>query len=746
MPANYAALLLPVIPALGWLSRLASEASAIEAVLARLGWVVALALAGVAIALGLPSVMEKLGHQRRKEAELLAAPWLASLLVVQVPMLLVEHDLMAPLVVFVATCALLGAIPFGIEFQHRTLASLLTQPTDRRRIAWDKFQILGAASGIHALLFMTSWLAILGPTRDVGWLFAGMVVGIAVAMATPWWTLVARGILAGLVFSSLIPLAVAAVWGAADARWHSLGSSTQDLYLGLKGLMSVLPWFLAMVLTPLYGLFGAWGALRRWGRLEACDQGGSDQDGVFAQGLPLSWLRLVAPRSVLWHLLTKELRLQTVTAAALGLSILSAWLAVELTSRTSVAYLKEYLNGLVMLLGVTTVMLAGATAIAEERRLGTLDAQLLQPATRRCQWWLKVGMSLMLAAPAVWLFTVAAAQGPFVDRPTTTIVVLAAAWALTLSFLASSGSATTLSALNLSMVLSAIALVVLTLQFSIGPRIARVSTMHISLGDADTTIAHANALGSAAIEAMRDRLARGSSWVGVVGWLLVLLPFVPPWYLSWRNFASPMQALRRLRLQAFICLTLLLVCVIGTLALTTSAMVARERDHWLVTAWDTARFREQLSKAEDGLWRSPIMGSIPMGVRGVTLPMWTPVSSSNDLVQADGTPSPAPTQHHWVPITFSLPLSAADRELIVRRARIPDGIREALRVEAQLPPLSSSELPPRPSPSVVPPRSSQEILMDPAMAKRYGLVFPQGGAPGRGLPHATNSDSTGRQP
>ncbi len=721
IPASYVALLLPVLPFLVSLSRLLSDSSWYDFLAWNFGWLCALTLAGVLMAIGLPSFLESLGRQRRKEAEQLLGPWLTSLFVVQVPLGIDSVSPTLNMIVFAATCALLAAIPFGIEFQHRTLAALLAQPVDRRRIATEKLQVLGMALATHTVFFLISWQSTLqsfGPSTEI---LIGLAIGVAVACTTPWWTLVTRGVLPGMVFASAVPLVIVVGWGSLASEAQLLAASEKDRYPNMENWVSAISYLLATAIPPLAATLGIQGTYRRWNRLEARDGASLEREGIFAQGVRCAWLAPLIPRGPVWKLVLKEIRLQTVTWAALGLALVSALLAAGLVGRLSISYLREYLNGLVMLFSAATLIFAGATSLAEERRLGILDGQLLLPATRRLQWWIKVAVCLLLAVPAAWTMAVALPSGPFVDRPPLPLILLACAWAFTLSFLASSGSSNTLRALILSMVLSAVSLMLLTFQWTIGPRIAE--NTHLMFGGQTTEelIAQANAVGAAGIEALRHQLASGSVWSMVPGLILVFLPLLLPWFLSWRNFAAPMQAVRRLRLQTVACLFFLFVCAVGTVALQAMNWTRSNYANNMVMAWDTARYRDQLSRAEERLWRAPTIGSMPLGVRGVTLPVWTPLVSSNTPATTE---SNEPRLYQWVYRNFSLPLTVEDRETIVRQARIPGEVREALRLEANLPPIQDSELPPRPTPSTPPPGSAQQIMIDPALAARYGLLIP----------------------
>src|SRR5689334_10506928 len=58
--------------------------------------------------------------------------------------------------VFVIGCVLMGAIPFGAEFQYRTLPLLLVQPVPRSSFWREKLLVSGAGMTLSWLAYLVS--------------------------------------------------------------------------------------------------------------------------------------------------------------------------------------------------------------------------------------------------------------------------------------------------------------------------------------------------------------------------------------------------------------------------------------------------------------------------------------------------------------------------------------------------------------------------------------------------------------
>ena len=380
-PAWLAPLLLPVLPLLA-AARAAGPLRPDAVVPAFLLFILGVALAGV-----VPRLLARAGWRWRKEAEQLRPAWLVALFTAPTPLLFGVAD-MAPYAVmlFVATCALVAAVPSGLEFQQRTLGALLSQPVERRDLWRIKTAVLAAALLAHAAAFCLALARARAPPPRA--LLAMIPPPGALALGTtPWWTLLTRSLIAGLVFSLALPLVAAALLALA------VDFATAEKDVGVAARAEQLAFSLALGLAaPLYVLAGAWLGRRRWLGLEAVEAKSATVAGLFPRR---SAGRTTALRRSVWlQLAGKEVRLQAVTWGVGGLAVL---LGMAALARDWSVGTREVLVIFTAMLAAVTVLLAGAVSIADERRLGTLDGQLLQPVSRARQWWLKL---LLAAAPA----------------------------------------------------------------------------------------------------------------------------------------------------------------------------------------------------------------------------------------------------------------------------------------------------------------------------------------------------------
>lgn len=390
-PAWFLPLLLPVLPALAqWLQEAPQGRGNTELL------ILLLAL-GAGIAFGGSALVDHLGWAARKEVGLLRTPWIASLFLCQLPLLFGREleDLAGML--FFASSALLGAIPFGAEFQQRTLAALLSQPLPRRDWWTLKNGLLAAALGSHALLFVISALAT-GHEVPAPHLAAVFSAALIVWATTPAWNLRTRGLLGGLVLSVAVPL----------VTLFTISTTLEviDRFFGILAPFLANPWIPPALIglgLSAYALGMHHNGRQRWLRLEAPDTRESESATLF----PLAWFgprhaagtsAVCRPRSVLAALISKEFRLQSIALAA---ALATAFLALLAAFSQRLLVLDDYAAQILGLSAVTTILLAGALPVAEQRRLGTLEAQTLLPVSRPTQWWIMLGLALVPTVVAV---------------------------------------------------------------------------------------------------------------------------------------------------------------------------------------------------------------------------------------------------------------------------------------------------------------------------------------------------------
>jgi hypothetical protein len=312
---------------------------------------------------------------------------------------------------YALACLWICANAFGSEFEHRTLGQWLVQPRSRGDLYREKLGVAGGIAGVAAVIFFFTTSR--SNTREplfLALLLGPMILGLGSA---PFFTLVSRSTLAGFVFTlavgmalylilqTLLSVYLAGLHPTADrsSEEESLLWAGSVIYLGAMTLAS-------------------WRVFKRLEWREG-GAGGGSTPGLYA--LSGAWDRWIGRR---WlgkpstaQLIRKELRLHVVPwliAGILigfwGLSLLIRKWAPE--SQWGVAAANPYTVTLYAGIFGTFVLLAtGASAIAEERVLGTLEWQWTQPIPMARQWKIKMGVAtalaltlgLVLPAALVWL-------------------------------------------------------------------------------------------------------------------------------------------------------------------------------------------------------------------------------------------------------------------------------------------------------------------------------------------------------
>jgi hypothetical protein len=334
-----------------------------------------------------------------KEARALLPIWLAAAAAVAVGVVAAGNSRLFPrspelfllgLVAFVLGAVALGAFSIGHEYAHRTLPALLTQPVSR---SW--FLLSKAAALIPLLVvlaFLARWMLLRADanqetsTRNTGaWIdtFTILVPILGLCVA-PWLTMIFRNAIAGVVFTLAIP---AAFWLAINVLPVIGGFDILQNYALVQtifrtGILAVSA--LVLVDVP-----------RRFVRLEATDGLGETSAARTRRQHVQSGTEAGRRRRPLAQLVIKELRLQRVAFLLPVFYVLAraAIVAAGLESSLGPAFF-----GMTVLYCGMTAMLVGALASAEERALGTLAVQMLQPIAAWKQWLVKASTALALTA------------------------------------------------------------------------------------------------------------------------------------------------------------------------------------------------------------------------------------------------------------------------------------------------------------------------------------------------------------
>jgi ABC-type transport system involved in multi-copper enzyme maturation permease subunit len=283
---------------------------------------------------------------------------------------------------------------FGAEISAGTFSMLLSQPVSRRRIWQTKTSLLAAALIIGGFL----WCAILclriglleneNPLSLGEWrrLFSDAWLLLLVIYSGALWTvLLFRQVAAAFWFTLLIPGAIAAI---------ILGLWPEKYAAACEPAL--------IVVLLIYSLAGFWFA--RWLFMRAQDAQWTGGTIVMPEMRRLAWMKISSGARRFWRprpaLLLKEFQLhqsQFVLAGALALlhlGVLAEGKFGHVKKNSSTEFIIQIFWGLWLIMP----MLVGAAAVAEERKMGTLEGQLCLPVKRRTQFATKFLVVLLLSA------------------------------------------------------------------------------------------------------------------------------------------------------------------------------------------------------------------------------------------------------------------------------------------------------------------------------------------------------------
>ena len=300
------------------------------------------------------------------------------------------------MLMFIASPAMLVTMTlgsFGRELSAGTFSFLLAQPVSRPRVWWTKALLLAAA----VLLLWAAWwlslshnmnfLAHAQEDRRDAFLMAALFV-VAAYSGGLWTTLLFRQVAPAFWFTLLTP---AALTMAVIAALHKRAEAVDPA--------------LAPTLIVVFSLYGVAGFLfARWLFLGAQDAHWTGGDIALPEVRGLTgWFgrrgerRQRRPGAALW---AKELQLhqsQFVLAGVLALLHLVVLATRKFGGDFKESPALEFLLQQFWVLWLAMPLLVGCAAVADERKLGTLEGQLCLPARRRTQFRLKFTSVLLLS-------------------------------------------------------------------------------------------------------------------------------------------------------------------------------------------------------------------------------------------------------------------------------------------------------------------------------------------------------------
>lgn len=281
------------------------------------------------------------------------------------------------------TCSAVFALAFGHDYMHRTIASALAQPASRHQILRTRLVLcLIALLPLSLIQFFVSdffmWF-FFRSVAPIPWshFFQSSLVRVFEPLLTaiclaPCLTILTRSVLFGTIVSMTAPFALGVLIRAVALR------------IGLEDG----PRLVALHLTASFTLLitGAILTYRRFITQEAIETdlsvGRAPRARSQSQISNLKSQILFRRSSPVWQLIRKELMLQRLPAAIAALSVAIVFLVN-----------KDHAAMLSIFYPATIIILIGAIASAEERRMGVIPSQVAHPISFGAQWLTKIAVA-----------------------------------------------------------------------------------------------------------------------------------------------------------------------------------------------------------------------------------------------------------------------------------------------------------------------------------------------------------------
>jgi hypothetical protein len=338
-----------------------------------------------------------------KEARALFWPWCAVMLVGVSGPLIGTHTFgieigYLGILGFYLGVPFLAALPFGNEFQYRTVPALLAQPSERLQIWREKLDITLVAIVAVVLVYYAVWHSLLEQNLT-SWIFTAAFVVAAVGSATLW-TLVARSTVGGVILNiavqgGLVGIGMMTVTGTVIIRHDLPAEALPMLSAGLVGVIC-------------YAGLMLWLGRRKLARFEVTGEAaGHDLIAEHSKVLPkfvARWFRL-QPSGASLNLIKKEMRLlRPVWLLTAGVV---ASLIVLMLFRFFVRGSEEFVVAVgsvaIAMYLLLAVILNGSVSMGEERQTGTHSWSLTLPLSVRRQWFIKLASNMSASLVCAWI-------------------------------------------------------------------------------------------------------------------------------------------------------------------------------------------------------------------------------------------------------------------------------------------------------------------------------------------------------
>jgi ABC-type transport system involved in multi-copper enzyme maturation permease subunit/alpha-tubulin suppressor-like RCC1 family protein len=287
-----------------------------------------------------------------------------------------------------AVAMMLALNSFGAEISSGTFSNLLAQPVSRQKI-WDtKISLLAASLFIVGVFWSGCGivrLIALGRQLNLLDLFAGIgSFGLVVFSGGLWTVLLLRQVAAAFWFTLLVPGVIMVIIAGLFA--DQSGEFVEGITVSALGIYSLAGFFFARWL-----FFRAQDLQWTGGTIELPEMKG------FPRLLAVSGLkRNLRPRMAL---LVKEFQLHQAQFILAGVLLLLHLVVIAMREygnyqrNSSTEFIIEIFWGLWLVMP----FLVGCAAVAEERKLGTLEGHLCLPVKRRTQFAMKFSVVLLLS-------------------------------------------------------------------------------------------------------------------------------------------------------------------------------------------------------------------------------------------------------------------------------------------------------------------------------------------------------------
>jgi hypothetical protein len=323
----------------------------------------------------------------RKEIRLLLPTWVAALLAATTPLWWWREGTgMLPAFIGLGVLGL-SLSSFGQEMSHGTFGLLLVQPVERRILWRIKFALLILATvsawGLFAVCLALSDVHV-EPDGLRDWFeFTGLLSLLGFAGGL-WSTILLREVVTSFFCACLVPAFVAVLfvplthWIDSDSNEFAVLLFGGQILYAIAGIIWARKLFLSAQDTPWTG-----------GQISL----------TRAPGFSLRWLSFeIKARQNRWAaLIKKELQLQEITMILVPVLALLHLLALTAGHLYASEQTKDFYATAVPFIWLAAVpVVIGCAAVAEERRLNTLESLLCLPISKAASFGVKLVVALVL--------------------------------------------------------------------------------------------------------------------------------------------------------------------------------------------------------------------------------------------------------------------------------------------------------------------------------------------------------------